>query len=136
MRLSQPAVLLVAACVTLAAAAGNTHKVNPMGLAYRSVEEVSLYAQPGGMLITGRCNRYDAAFMLARAAGAEILAYLNPVEVTDHAVCKLNEEFYMGDTRQVPLWPYPAEGARMTITWRICARTPGGATTWSPTSRG
>jgi hypothetical protein len=88
---------------------------NPAGLAYRLTTNVSLYGKPTGMLVTGRCNRYDAAFATARARGAEILAYLAPTQTPDHTVCALDTKFYMGDLGRVPLWPYPSYGQR--VSW-------------------
>jgi hypothetical protein len=106
------ALLITTFGIAHSAAAANTYKVNPMGLAYRSTADVAQYGQPSGMLITGRCNRYDAAFAAARANGAEILAYLNPVEVGDRSPCALDDGFYMGERKSVPLWPFPSYGAR------------------------
>ena len=96
----------------LAANAANTYKVNPFAVSYNSTYNVSRYGNPGGLLVAGDCNRKSSAFATARANGAEILAYLNPVSVPDSPHCALSEEFYMGDVRDVPLWPYPARGRR------------------------
>lgn len=85
---------------------------NPLALAYRTTTNVSLYAKPTGMIITGRCNRYDPAFAAARSKGAEVLAYLAPVERPDNYVCALDQQFYMNDYGAVPLWPYPSYGQR------------------------
>lgn len=91
------------------ATAANTYLTNPAGFAYNSVANVSQYAHPTGMIIVGRCNRYDPAFASARAAGAELLAYLDPVERPDagQPTCQLDQDFYMGNASNVPLWPYP-----------------------------
>jgi hypothetical protein len=86
---------------------------NPLGIAFSNTTNVSLYGKPTGTLITGRCNRYDAAFQTARSKGGEVLAYLNAVERPDHTVCSLDKAFYMGDYGKVPLWPYPSYGARV-----------------------
>jgi hypothetical protein len=88
---------------------------NPAGLAYRLTTNVSLYAKPTGLIITGRCNRYDAAFANVRAKGGEVLAYLAPTVRPDHNVCALDTKFYMNDIGQVPLWPYPSYGQR--VSW-------------------
>ncbi len=53
---------------------------NPLGFAYNTSAGVTAYAHPTGMVVTGRCNRYDAAFKTVRAAGGEVLAYLNPID--------------------------------------------------------
>ena len=96
--------------------AANTYKVNPFGISYQSTANVSQYGNPGGILIPSDCNRNASAFATARANGAEILAYLNPVSVPDVAGCALREEFYMGDIRDVPRWPYPTVGRRIHYT--------------------
>jgi hypothetical protein len=93
--------------------AANTYKVNPFGIAYNSTAGVSQYGHPGGLLIPSDCNRDAPAFATARANGAEILAYLNPVSVPDSSFCELSDEFYMGDVRDVPRWPYPSVGRRI-----------------------
>jgi hypothetical protein len=91
---------------------GAAQAANPLGIAFKNETNVSLYAKPTAMLITGRCNRYDAAFAAARQRGAEVLAYINPVARPDHFVCALDTQFYMNDIGQVPLWPYPTYGQR------------------------
>ena len=106
-------VSLAAVFTPLSAFSANTYKVNPFGIAYNSTLNVSQYGNPGGILIPSDCNREDPAFATARANGAEILAYLNPVSRPDSAHCALSEEFYMGDVADVPLWPYPTVGRRI-----------------------
>jgi len=107
------AALVCAAVVSFASAASaNTYASNPMGLAYTSTSGVSSYAKPGGLVITGRCNRYSSAFASARANGAEVLAYLNPVEAYNYPLCSLDSAFYMGNVSTVAKWPYPSAGAR------------------------
>ncbi len=105
---------LVASALSLlfVTAVDSAHAANPLGIAFKYVTNVPLYAKPTGMLITGRCNRYDAAFAAARQKGAEVLAYINPVARPDHYVCALDNKFYMNDLGQVPLWPYPSYGQR------------------------
>ena len=85
---------------------------NPLGFFYNSTENWQKFAGKTGMLVTGRCNRYDPVFAKAREAGAEVLAYIDPCDVPDHRVCELDESFYMNDHSKVPLWPYPAPGVR------------------------
>lgn len=82
------ALFVAAANFSDAAQAANSYLTNPMGLAYRYMTNVSPYGRPGGMVIASGCNRYDAAFATARANGAEILAYLNPVERPDYSICE------------------------------------------------
>lgn len=62
--------------------------------AYRFVGD---YKHPTAMLVTGRCNRYDPHFTEARARGAEVLAYLNPVEVTNSSPCPVDNDFYRAE---------------------------------------
>ena len=103
---------LVAACALSLSFFVSGAQANPLGIAFKYVTNVPLYAKPTSMLITGRCNRYDAAFAAARQKGAEVLAYINPVARPDHFVCGLDTQFYMNDIGQVPLWPYPTYGQR------------------------
>lgn len=92
--------------------AGAAQAANPLGLAYSSTTNVSLYAKPTGVLVTGRCNRYSSAFASARSKGAEVVAYLNAFERPDHRICDLDQAFYMNNYGAVPLWPYPSYGQR------------------------
>lgn len=87
---------------------------NPMGLYFdESFNHITEYYHPGALLVTGNCNRYDERFQAARQAGAEVIAYFNPIEIYDTLPCKLNAEFYMGDRAKVPLWPFPSPGVRV-----------------------
>ena len=92
--------------------AGSAQAANPFGLAYSQTTNVSLYGKPTGILVTGRCNRYNSAFASARSKGAEILAYINAIERPDHKICDLDYAFYMNNIGAVPLWPYPSYGQR------------------------
>src|SRR5687767_2913660 len=105
---------LVAASALLLSVAvvDSARAANPLGIAWKTVTNVSLYGKPTGMLIAGRCNRNDPAFQTARRNGAEVLAYINPVARPDHFVCALDTQFYMNDIGQVPLWPHPTYGQR------------------------
>jgi hypothetical protein len=90
-----------------------TLAANPAGIAFNnSLTNVPLYGKTTGLLITGRCNRYAAAFQTARAKGAEVLAYLNPTERPNVQPCALDKQFYMNNYAAVPLWPYPKVGQR------------------------
>lgn len=102
---------LVAGALSLLFVVG-AEAANPLGIAFKYVTNVPLYGKSTGMLITGRCNRYDPAFAAARQRGAEVLAYINPVARPDHFVCAQDTQFYMNDIGQVPLWPYPTYGQR------------------------
>jgi hypothetical protein len=106
---------VLAFCCTLflsTVSASLAQAANPLGVAFKYVTNVSLYGKPTGMLITGRCNRYDAAFATARAKGAEVLAYINPASRPDQQVCLLDKALYMNNYGAVPLWPYPTYGQR------------------------
>ena len=92
--------------------AGVAQAANPLGLAYSSTTNVSLYAKPTGVLLTGRCNRYNSAFAAARSKGAEVYAYINAFERPDNNICDLDRGFYMNNYGAVPLWPYPSYGQR------------------------
>lgn len=96
----------------LSTVSGLAHAANPFGIAFNNETNVSLYGKPTGLLVTGRCNRYDAAFATARSKGAEVLAYLNAASRPDHRVCGLDQAFYMNNYGAVPLWPYPTYGQR------------------------
>lgn len=104
--------LAAALALSLATFAGGAYAANPLGIAFKYVTNVPLYGKPTGMLIAGRCNRNDPAFQAARAKGAEVLAYINPIARPDHFVCALDTQYYMNDIGQVPLWPYPTYGQR------------------------
>lgn len=92
--------------------AGAAQAANPLGMAYSSTTNVSLYSKPTGVLVTGRCNRYAAAFATARSKGAEVLAYINAFERPDNYICAIDKTFYMNNYGAVPLWPYPSYGQR------------------------
>jgi hypothetical protein len=117
LRLSILLVLSLSAGLAVAAATPpDTQTANPLALFWgQKLDNLNAYAQPGAMIVAGNCNRYDPQMAAARAAGAEVLAYLNPIEVYDRIPCKLNEGFYNGGRERVPLWPYPEPGKR--INW-------------------
>src|SRR5687767_8063959 len=103
------------AFVSLAAFASGAQAANPMGVAYSSTTNVTLYAKPTGMVITGRCNRYASPFQTVRTKGGEVLAYIIPTTRPDHYICPLDKGFYMNDYGAVPLWPYPSYGMRSNL---------------------
>ncbi|HET9865508.1 MAG TPA: hypothetical protein VFP37_18880 [Steroidobacteraceae bacterium] len=87
--------------------------INPLGLFFNnSFVRFKDYAKPTAMLVTGNCNRFDERFQQARAAGAEVLVYINPTAVYDHLPCRTDWGLYGRDRETVPLWPYPSPGAR------------------------
>ncbi|HEU4652665.1 MAG TPA: hypothetical protein VFS47_01690 [Steroidobacteraceae bacterium] len=112
--MSRTRALVAAASLLLSMAVGSSAMAatNPMGIAFSSTTNTSLYARSTGVLITGRCNRYDSAFQTARTKGGEVLAYINTVERPSSTVCSLDKAFYMNDYGKVPLWPYPSYGVR------------------------
>jgi hypothetical protein len=115
MRLRLYAAFLGAAASALVSA--GTTAVNPLGLFYDdSFNHFEAYEHPTAMLIAGNCNRDDARFQQARAAGAEVLAYINPTAVYDSLPCKNKPGLYGRDRERVPLWPYPKYGERSS--WR------------------
>jgi hypothetical protein len=110
------ALLFVSTLAWLASAQSANAAANPLGLYFdNSFDNITDYYHPGALLVAGNCNRDDERFAAARKAGAEVLAYFNPIEVYDHVPCKQNAEFYMGDGARVPLWPFPAPGVR--VNW-------------------
>jgi len=110
------ALLFICSLAWFAAAQSANAAANPMGLFFdNSFTNIEDYYQPGALLVDGNCNRYDERFQKARAAGAEVIAYFNPIEIYDKLPCKLNQDFYMGDRNKVPLWPYPSPGVR--VNW-------------------
>ena len=107
-------VLIIGFLAAVAAAQSASAAANPLGLYYdNSFTNIEEYSRPGALLIAGNCNRYDPHFAKAREGGAEVLAYLNVIEVYDVIPCKLNAGFYMGGREHVPLWPTPTYGARI-----------------------
>jgi hypothetical protein len=106
--------LLMAAAFVAFPAKAEGPEANPLGVFFdNSFTNIEDYYHPGALLVAGNCNRYDERFQKARQAGAELLAYLNPIEVYDHIPCKLNEGFY--GTANPPLWPFPKPGMR--VNW-------------------
>lgn len=101
--------------VPVTATAANTFPTNPIGFAYSSTTGLSQYAHPGGMLVTGHCNRYAPEFAQARANGAEVLAYLNVMQRNDKTACALDDEFYGGPPGSTPLWPSPT--GKQRVNW-------------------
>jgi Hypothetical glycosyl hydrolase family 15 len=104
---------------TLGASVGLTLSVmtayaaNPFGIAFKYETNVTLYAKPTGVVITGRCNLYDAPFQTVRTKGGEVLFYINPASMPDYYICAADKQFYMNDYGRVPLWPWPSYGQRI-----------------------
>lgn len=92
----------------------NEFNTNPLGFAYNSTSGIEKYAKPGGMLVTGRTNRYDDAFKNVRDEGCEVLAYINVVEIPDTFPGDLDRVMYTG----AEYWPYSAT-ATQPFTYRV-----------------
>jgi hypothetical protein len=90
-------VTAISGIVTLVAT-GAAGAVNPGGLYFQDdanapYTNIQDFYGPTALLVTGRCNRTDAHFTQARAAGAEVLAYIDPVDIMDSgSPCQM--EFY------------------------------------------
>lgn len=112
MKLSHAFALTCSLALSTAAASSANAAANPAGIAFKTETNVALYGKPTGLMITGRCNRYDAPFTTMRAKGGEVLAYLNPTSRPDGHVCTLDKQFYMNNYGAVPLWPWPSYGQR------------------------
>jgi hypothetical protein len=110
-------VLIFLGCLAVFAAAQSASAaVNPAGLFFDgSFDHIEEYSRPGSLIVAGNCNRDDPRFAKARKAGAEVIAYLNVIEVYDVIPCKQNRSFYMGGRENVPLWPTPRYGER--VNW-------------------
>jgi len=105
------AALLGVAASALVSAASPV--ANPLALFYDdSFTNFEAYEHPTAMMVAGNCNRDDPRFQRARAAGAEVLAYINPTAVYDSLPCKNKPGLYGRDRDRVPLWPYPSYGQR------------------------
>jgi hypothetical protein len=110
------ALLFICTLAWFASAQSANAAANPLGLYFdESFNNITDYYHPGALLVAGNCNRDDERFATARKAGAEVLAYFNPIEIYDRVPCKQNAEFYMGGNGRVPLWPFPAPGVR--VNW-------------------
>lgn len=112
MKLRLSKVALACALGISAATANIAQAANPAAFSYASTANVSKYAKPTGMVISGRCNWTNPAFSAIRSKGGEHLVYINPVERPDHTICALDKKFYMNNLGAVPLWPFPSYGQR------------------------
>jgi len=86
--------------------AGVALAANPAGFYYYDKADATYpniggFDAPTALLITGRCNRTNTHFTQARAAGAEVLAYINPVDILT-APSSCQAEFFTG----AQLWPH------------------------------
>jgi Hypothetical glycosyl hydrolase family 15 len=104
---------MLGASVGLTLGVMTAYAANPFGVAFKQETNVTLYAKPTGVVITGRCNLYDAPFQTVRTQGGEVLFYINPTAVPDYDTCARDKQFYMNDPGRVPLWPFPSYGQRI-----------------------
>jgi hypothetical protein len=80
---------------------------NPAGFAYNaSLTNVETFGNPTGLLIAGRCNRDHQKFKDARAGGAEVIVYLDPIEEPTTPASATDDEFYHPNGAATPLWPH------------------------------
>lgn len=100
----------VSMTLALPATAANTYATNRLGFFYdNSFNRISEYQNKTSMLVTGRCNREHANFTAARQAGAEVLAYINAVDISPNLSCTFETEMYMlgpNHDQPAPHWPY------------------------------
>jgi hypothetical protein len=72
------------------------------------------YKHPTAMLITGQCNRDVQHFKDARAAGAEVLAYIDPIEMLDDSTpCETYRQLYGTPAA----WPYLDSAGKPRSNW-------------------
>jgi hypothetical protein len=108
----------ILSCIGALAFAGAAPAANPAGLYYQDQADapytnIASFQAPTALLVTGRCNRTDTHFAQARAAGAEVLAYINPVDVlTTPARCAA--EFFGG----AQLWPHKDAQGNDRVDWK------------------
>jgi hypothetical protein len=108
----------ILSCIGALASAGAATAANPAGLYYQDHADapytnIESFHAPTALLVTGRCNRTDTHFAQARAAGAEVLAYINPVDVlTTPARCAA--EFFAG----AQLWPHKDRQGNDRVNWK------------------
>jgi hypothetical protein len=108
----------ILSCIGALAFVGAASAANPAGLYYQDHADApytniaSFYA-PTALLVTGRCNRTNPHFAQARAAGAEVLAYIDPVDIlTTPARCAA--EFFIG----AQLWPHKDAQGNDRVNWK------------------
>jgi hypothetical protein len=108
----------ILSCIGALAFAGAASAANPAGLYYDDhsnapYTNIASFHAPTALLVTGRCNRKDAHFAQARAAGAEVLAYVDPVDIlTTPARCAA--EFFTG----AQLWPHKDAQGNDRTNWK------------------
>lgn len=92
--------------------------MNPFGFAYSSLDGVEAFAKPGGIIVTGRGNRYHETFQTARKKGAEVWMYSDPLEVPDNLSNPQDAEYWLlPDGSRPPLWPYKDKNGNPRRNW-------------------
>jgi hypothetical protein len=85
--------------------------INPLAFNYgMDTTAVVPFAKPTAIIVTGRGNRYDAAFQEARKRGALVPAYWNPINIPVGATNAEDLEQWMRDTSKVPRWRFNGTG--------------------------
>ena len=102
MRFSGRIAASILAAALLAAAtsafAANTYLTNPLALQYSGTDFTNLtadYYNPTALIVTSGCNASATQFQAARAQGAEVLEYIDPVELPSWN-CTQGNTFYTG----------------------------------------
>jgi hypothetical protein len=122
---------LISSVIITLAAGTPALAANPAGLFFNNTfNHVDDFKHPTAMLITGQCNRpddtqapanYKAHFTQARAAGAEVLVYIDPVERHDGSndPCdKYTDLYTLPDGSGAAPWPSSTYGGPATrVNW-------------------
>ena len=123
----------ILSCIGALAFAGAASAANPAGLYYQDqtnapYTNIASFYAPTALLVTGRCNRTNPHFAQARAAGAEVLAYIDPVDILQ-TPARCAAEFFIGMLfqrwlRQVLYvsQPPPSEASIRARAERVVAR--------------
>lgn len=100
--------------------ASSSSGANPFGIAFSSIQNVELYARPGGLIVSGRCFPHysDPQMQAVRTAGGEVLHYFNPNDwPTNGGACDRDRAYFKGYGKPVPLWPYPKSAPGTRSKW-------------------
>jgi len=90
--------LTAALLIATSAFASNTYVTNPLALQYSGSDYTNLttyYYKPTALIVTSGCNASASEFQAARAQGAEVLEYIDPVELPSWN-CTQGNAFYSG----------------------------------------
>jgi hypothetical protein len=108
----------VLSCMGALAFASAASAANPAGLYYQDKPDapytnIESFHAPTALLVTGRCNRTNEHFAKARAAGAEVLAYVDPVDILQ-TPGRCAAEFFIG----AQLWPHKDAQGNDRVNWK------------------